>query len=211
MPVQMSLLKLRQIQKVLVDGVGHNPESLSAGTSEQWSVCLLPLSPVARGGNWVYPSTVYDCEMSHINLRTSKSNQALLKLLTWNLSKVMVTIQFSFDSMSGRARPEDGMICHILSPFYNKQKWLSMSLLARLKTSFVKYCPMTNPPFSFSQKTLVELSPEVRCSRENKSNMESQGAHDRCINAQTSIAFPTSPQSFAKHKYTHTNSSTIGN
>lgn len=86
-----------------------------------------------------------------------------------------------------------------------------MSLLARLKISFVKYCPMTNPPFSFSQKTLVELSPEVRCSRETKSNMESQGAHDRCVNAQTSIAFPISPQSFAKHKNTHTNSSTIGN
>lgn len=34
MPVQMSLLKLRQIQKVLVEGVGHSPESLSAGTSE---------------------------------------------------------------------------------------------------------------------------------------------------------------------------------
>lgn len=86
---------------------------------------------------------------------------------------------------------------HIFSQFYNKQKWLSMSLMARLEASFVKYCPTTSFTSSFSQKTLVELSPEVRCGRthfrETKSNLESQGAHDTCGDAQTSIAFPTSP------------------
>lgn len=106
MPVQKSLLKLRQIQNLLVEGSGHSPKSLSAGTSEQWSVCLLPSSPAERGGNWAYPSTADVCKVRCINLRTNKSNQALLKLLTWNLSKGTVSTKLSSYSTSSRARLE---------------------------------------------------------------------------------------------------------
>lgn len=103
----MSLLKLRQIQKALAEGVGHDPESLSPGTSKQWSVCLLPSSPAERGGGWASPSTMDDCKVRHISLRSNKSNQALLKLLTWNLSKVMVFTKFGSEPTPSKTRLED--------------------------------------------------------------------------------------------------------